>query len=64
MEAVLFTRKRDYRELCEIPQEELNLLLCKFFKTVKKLDGTEYEAVSLTSFRRSLQRSFTKEAQM
>ena len=41
------------RELCDIPQEELNLVLCNFFKTVKKLDGTEYEPVSLTSFQRS-----------
>ena len=38
------------RELCDIPEDELNLLLCKFFKTVKKLNGTEYEPVSLTCF--------------
>ena len=42
------------RELCDIPEDELNLLLCKFFKTVKKLDGTEYEPVSLKCFQRSL----------
>ena len=41
------------RELCGIPKEELNLLLCKFFKSVKKLDGTEYKPVSLTSFQYS-----------
>lgn len=55
----MFTRKRT-RELCDIPQEELNLLLCKFYKTVKKLDGTEYEPVSLTSFQRSLQCSLNE----
>ena len=46
-------------ELCDIPADELNLLLCKFFKTVKKLDGTEYEPISLTCLQRfqSLQRS-------
>ena len=48
------------RELCDIPADELNLLLCKFFKTVKKLDGTEYEPVSLTCFQRSLQRSLNE----
>ena len=41
------------RELCGIPKEELNLLLCKFFKSVKKLDGAEYKPVSLTSFQYS-----------
>ena len=39
---------------------KLNLLLCKFFKTVKKLDGTEYEPVSLTCFQRSLQLSLNE----
>ena len=29
------------RELSDIPEEELNLLLCKFFNSLKKLDGTE-----------------------
>ena len=48
------------RELSDIPADELNLLLCKFFKTVKKLDDTEYEPVSLTCFQRSLQRSLNE----
>ena len=48
------------RELCDTPADELNLLLCKFFKTVKKLDGTKYEPVSLTCFQRSLQRSLNE----
>ena len=53
-------QENETRELCDIPQEELNLLLCKFFKTVKKLNGTEYEPVSLTSFQRGLQRSLNE----
>ena len=44
------------RELCEIPADELNLLLCKFFKTVKKLDGTEYKPVRLTKSSAFLER--------
>ena len=48
--------ENESRELGDIPEDELNLLLCKFFKNVRKLDGTEYEPVSLTSFQRSLQR--------
>ena len=43
-------QEKENRELSDIPEEELNLLLCKFFKSLKKLDGTEYEPGSLTSF--------------
>ena len=50
-------QENENRELSDIPEEELNLLLCKFFKSLKKLDGTEYEPGSLTFFQRSLQRS-------
>ena len=53
-------QQHENRELCDIPADDLNLLLCKFFKTVKKLDGTEYEPVSLTCFQRSLQRSLNE----
>ena len=53
-------QENENRELSDIPEEELNLLLCKFFKSVKKLDGTEYEPGSLTSFQRSLQRSLNE----
>ena len=44
MRAVLFDRKQEESDL---PEEELNLLLCKSFKSVvdKKLDGTEYSEV-------------------
>ena len=55
-----FCLQRENRELCDIPEDELNLLLCKFFKTVKKLEGTEYEPVSLTCFQRRLQRSLNE----
>ena len=48
------------RELHEIPEEELNLLLCRFYKNVKKVNGTEYEPVTLTSFQRSIQRSLNE----
>ena len=53
-------QENENRELSDIPEEELNLLLCKFFKSVKKLDGTEYEPGSLTSFQRSIQRSLNE----
>ena len=53
-------QENENRELCDIPQEELNVSLCKFLKTVKKLDGTEYEPSSLTSFQRSLQCSLNE----
>ena len=55
MEAVLSTRKRE-----QGTEEELHLLLCKFFKSLKKLDGTEYEPGSLTSFQRNLQCSLNE----
>ena len=48
------------RELSDIPEEELNLLLCKFFKSLKKSDITEYKPGSLTSFQRSLQCSLNE----
>ena len=44
------------RELCHKPEDELELPLRKFFKTMKKLDGTEYEPVSLTCSRQRPQR--------
>ena len=44
------------REVENIPSDELNVLMCRFFMSVKKKDGSHYEPVSLTSFHRSLQR--------
>ena len=43
------------REVENIPSDELNVLMCRFFMSVKKKDGSHYEPVSLTSFHRSLQ---------
>lgn len=41
-----------------MPEEGLNLLLCKIFKNdIKKADGTEYEPGTVTSFQRSPQHS-------
>ena len=50
-----------HRELLDIPEDELKLLLCKFFKTMKKLDGTEYEPISLTCFQQSLHPPYSLE---
>ena len=44
------------REINEIPANELNLLLCRFFITICKKDGSVYEPSTLTSFQRSIQR--------
>ncbi len=46
----------EVRKLNEIPANELNLLLCRFFMTITKKDGSMYEPSSLTSFQRSVQR--------
>jgi hypothetical protein len=48
--------RNEGRKLNEIPSNELNLLLCKFFMTITKKDGSVYEPSSLTSFQRSIQR--------
>ena len=44
------------RSLEKIPVGELNILLCRFFMTITKKDGSVYEPSSLTSFQRSVQR--------
>ena len=49
--------ENENRELSDIPEQEQNLLLCKFFKKFEKQDGKKYEPVSLTFFQRSIQRS-------
>ena len=51
------------RELCDIPEDELKLLSCKLFKTVKELDGTKNEPVSLTCFQQIFSVPRTKEVQ-
>ena len=53
-----------YRFLCEInkknvyirPPEELDHLLRKFFKDVRKINGEEYEPITWTGLQRSIQR--------
>ena len=48
------------REPEKMTSSELDKLLSKFFKDVKKENGEEYEPSSLTSFQRSFQRYFTE----
>ena len=51
------TERNDTRKLEFIPWKELNILLCEFFKNIRKKNGAEYEPGTLTSFRqRSIQR--------
>ena len=49
------------RNLENIPVHELNVLLCRFFMTITKKDGSVYEPSSLTSFQRSVQRYINDE---
>ena len=44
------------RALKDIPEPELNIILCHFFLKVRKGDGTEYEPDTLTGFHRSFDR--------
>ncbi|XP_031552308.1 zinc finger MYM-type protein 3-like [Actinia tenebrosa] len=44
------------RKMEDIPESELNTLLCKFFISIRKQDGGEYEPGSITGFQRSFQR--------
>ena len=44
------------RALENIPPEELNILLCRFFMDVRKKNGGVYEPGLLASFQRSIQR--------
>ena len=48
------------REPETLTAAELDKLLSKFFKDVKKENGEEYEPSSLTSFQRSFQRYFSE----
>ena len=49
-------QKSESRKLEAIPWDELNLLLCAFFKDIKKKNGDEYEPGTLTCLQRSIQR--------
>ena len=48
--------QKESRAIENIPANELDLLLCKFFISVRKQNGTEYEPGTLSSFQRSFQR--------
>ncbi len=52
----MFETVNEVRKLNEIPANELNLLLCRFFMTITKKDGSMYEPSSFKSFQRSVQR--------
>jgi len=47
---------KESRAIEDIPANELDLLLSKFFISVRKQNGTEYEPGTLSSFQRSFQR--------
>ena len=46
------------RVIENIPANEVDLLLSKFFISVRKQNGTEYEPGTLSGFQRSFQRYF------
>ena len=46
---------KESRAIENIPANELDLLLSKFFISVRKQDGTEYEPCTLSGFQRSFQ---------
>ena len=43
-------------QILDLPPEELDHLLGKFFKAVRKINGEEYEPITLTGLQRSIQR--------
>ena len=47
---------KECRAMENIPANELDLLLCKFFISVRKQNGTEYEPGTLGGFQRVFQR--------
>ena len=47
---------KETREIEDIPANELDLILSKFFIAVRKQNGTEYEPGTLSGFQRSFQR--------
>ena len=48
-------QRNEFRKLEAISWVELNLLLCAFFKDVRKKNGEEYERGTLTCLQRSIQ---------
>ncbi len=51
-----FDSENDLRAIENIPADELNVHICRFFMQAKKKNGTAYEPNTLTCFLRSLQR--------
>ena len=51
-----FDSENDLRDIENIPADELNVHICRFFMQAKKKNGTAYEPNTLTCFLRSLQR--------
>ena len=49
-------QRNESRKLEAIPWVELNLLLCAFFKDVRKKNGDKYEPGTLTCLQQSIQR--------
>ena len=47
---------QEKREIQNIPEAELDKMLCKFFISIRKQDGAEYEPGTLSGFQRSFQR--------
>lgn len=50
------TSAGEERNIEDIPAEDLNLHMSRFFMAIKKKDGDQYEPTTLTSFHRSQQR--------
>ena len=46
------------RSIQSIAVDELDKILCKFFMTIKKKNGGDYEPDSLTTIQRGIQRHF------
>ncbi|KAK3746097.1 hypothetical protein QZH41_004622 [Actinostola sp. cb2023] len=51
----------EQRTMEDIPPEELNHLLSHFFMKIRKLDNTEFEPSTLTSFQRSFDRRYLRD---
>ena len=52
--------QNELREFHEIPPQELDLLLARFFMTAKKCDGGDYEPDTLKSIQGSINRHLTE----
>ena len=55
---------KESRAIENIPANELDLLLSKFFISVRKQDGAEYEPCTLSGFQRSFQRHLHEEGSL